>query len=400
MLNLNQTFYSPEEGGGGPDNKDKIELEKIKSEVTIINPKEPNYEGIEIGIEITTPGFEGINLDHHKDNDTPETPSAIEQALEFDLSKVSEGKMATVRQDLDSLGAMAVLMLRKENKNFDENLAKAIGILDRLGPKVFKEQGQELLKIEDKDWTEANQKLRAAYYKVFEERKPIEENLLFVKKLLTNEVEDKEIEELYLKDKESLEEARKNSKIELFADNTIAFIEGTHKRAMEIGYENADIIVAYNPKFDWGNGIITPKFTIARRDNNVDFDIKKLLERLKKIDPKWGGQQNIIGSPIGKDPLLTPEQIKNYMEEVMLEDKIVSLRRLENEITLSIKDSNYRRGTAVEEIKKIFGLRDDSTLGDLEEKMNNLKNLIKSKEERLKQLRELREEIELRFKEG
>jgi hypothetical protein len=56
------------------ETKPNIELEKIKDRVTLINSKNPNFEGLVIGVEITVSDFQGLNLDHHGPNDTSETP--------------------------------------------------------------------------------------------------------------------------------------------------------------------------------------------------------------------------------------------------------------------------------------------------------------------------------------
>lgn len=392
---MKEVFYSPEDGGGTVDNKDKIELEKIKQEVGLIDSRNPNYEGVGIGIEITTKGFEGLNLDHHGKYSDSKTPSAIEQALVFDLKKIPEGKMATVKPDPDSLGAMAVLLLRKEGKMPEEKLVKAIGLLDRMGPGVFKDKGKELLNLAEDEFEDLSKKVRAIYYWVNVKNRnlPLEEKVLFMKKMLTNEISQKEIEELYKENEKDLEKVKKESKIEEIKPKEIVFIESKHLRSMEIGYEYGQVVIAYNPELKWPNGNVTPKYTIARYDNHVDFNMKKLLERLQKINPKWGGGENIISSPQGEDPKLSPEQIKDLVEEVYLENKVVSLMNLRKEIRDDIKYS--RKPT--EKIKEYFGLTENSTLGDLQKKLSILDSEIEEKEKRLKELRNKRELLEKSF---
>ncbi|MDD5760834.1 MAG: hypothetical protein PHF45_02190 [Candidatus Pacebacteria bacterium] len=296
-------------------------LEEIKSEVSLINPREPNYEGVGLGIEITTKGFEGLNLDHHKEEDTQDTPSAIEQALVFDIHQLPEGKMATVRPDVDSCGAIAVLMLKKEGKEqeINHNLVKAIGLLDRMGPGVFKDESKDLLKLSDEEFGKINKALRAAQYKIMVERMPLAEGVFFMEKLLTDKVDPKEIENIYQKDEQDLSKARAESKIEVFNDNKVVFIESLAKRSMEIGYENAPVVIAYNPAFKWPDGHATPKYSIARYDNHIKFDLEGLLKELKKRNPKWGGLENIIGSPQGEDPGISPEEMKKLVAKFILD---------------------------------------------------------------------------------
>jgi len=323
MSNFNQMNYSPDDSGGG--NLDEKELANIKEQTILINPRNPEYEGVGLGIEITTPGYQGKNLDHHGKDDTQETPSAIEQALSVDINQIPEGKMATVRPDMDSLGAMAVIMLRKDGKEVNSDIIKAISLLDREGPMRFKKEGRELLGLsgdENKDkWDEINRILRAANYKITVESMPsseIDKKILFMEKILTGQYDKKEIDDLYIKDICDLEKARKNSKIETILSGRAVFIESSYKRSMELGYDYADVIIAYNPAYQWPDGTITPKYTIARRDKFVPFDLKKLLEQLKQRNPKWGGQENIIGSPQGEDPQIPPEEMKTLVEKVLI----------------------------------------------------------------------------------
>lgn len=390
---MREIYYSPEgSAGGAPDDKDKVELEKIKKEVCLIDPKSPNYEGVSLGIEITTPGFQGLNLDHHGKESNSETPSAIEQALTFDLNNIPEGKMATVKADPDSIGAMAVIFLRKEGKEPDTQIIRAIGLLDRKGPGVFKKEGQKLLNVSEEEFENLSKKCRAIYYAVNVKNRslPIEEKILFMKKLLSNELPEEEIAKLYEENEKELEKVKKESKIEIIKEGEIVFIESRHLRSMEIGYEYAPVVIAYNPEYKWPNGDITPKYTIARYDNHVEFNLKKLLERLQRINPKWGGGENIIGSPQGEDPKLTIEQIKDLVEEVYLEKEIVDLINLRKEI---INDIKYSKQPG-EEMKKYFGLTDESTMEEVQKKLQALDLEIKEKEERLKDLRRKREQLE------
>jgi len=338
MPNFNQINYSPDVGGGG-ESPEELEREKelaeIKAKVCLINPREPNYEEVGLGVEITTKGFEGLNLDHHKEGDTQETPSAIEQAYALDLKnipqEVLEGKkkMATVRPDADSLGAMAVLMLKEENvknkkegqeKNvIEEKLVKAIGLLDRMGPGVFKDKGKEILGLNDEEFKKIDKFCRAADYFVEIKQLPLEEKVLFMKNLLKGKISSEEIEKIYEEDRNDLEKAKAESKIEIINDGKAVFIESSAKRSMEIGYENAPIVIAYNPNFKWPDGHLTPKYSIARYDKYVKFDLKGLLEELRKRNPKWGGLENIIGSPQGEDPEIDPDEMKKIIKKYILD---------------------------------------------------------------------------------
>jgi len=297
-----------------------LELEKelamVAKDVVLVNPRNPNFEGVVVGVEITVPGFEGINIDHHGPQDTSDTPSAIEKAFLFDISQIPEGKIATLRPDPDSVGAIAVLLLKKEGKMPDERLVKAIGLLDRKGPAVFLNEGKALLGLSDEEFERVNKILSAASYKIMSKRPSLPEAVLFMKKVLMGEVDEGELNSLYEESKKLLEEAERESRVNLYYDGRIVFVESTNPKVMEIGYRHGDVVIAYNPQFKWPDGSVTSKFTVARRDSNIRWiDLNGLKDELNKIagergvKGKWGGQENIIGSPQNEDPKISVEEL-------------------------------------------------------------------------------------------
>jgi hypothetical protein len=128
---------------------------------------------------------------------------------------------------------------------------------------------------------------------------------------------------LYSKDQKELEEAKKTSKIEIVCNGKVAVVESAHLRAFEIGYEQADIVIAYNPDFKWPSGEITPKITIARRDSNVEIDLSSLAEELNKVSKEkgvkgmWGGRENILGSPQNEDPKISVSELAQIIEKYL-----------------------------------------------------------------------------------
>lgn len=292
------------------------EVKKLPREVVLIDPRNPNYEGVGIGVEITTKGFNGFNIDHHGSGYTSDSPSAIEQAMTIDLAALPEGKIATVRPDPDSVGAIAVILLRGEGKLPDEKIIKAIGLADRKGPGVFKNEGAKLLGLSEEEFEKYKKIVAAARYKIVSQRTPLNKSVEFMKALLMGEISEEEIKSLYEQDQEELEKARNTLKIELICDGKVVVVQGESLRAFDIGYEHAQVVIAYNPEFKWPNGIITPKFTIARYDSNVDyFDINGLRQELQGRNPGWGGTENLIGSPQEQDPQISLEEIKEIVEK-------------------------------------------------------------------------------------
>lgn len=305
----------PEKGLLETENSFQKELESIKDLVMIVDPRKPNYQGVALGIEITTPDYHGLNLDHHGPGYTSESPAAIEQALTFNLDTLPEGKIATLRPDVDSAGAIAVLLLRKEGVEPDHQIVKAIGLFDRKGIGIFKNKGKELLGVDDSTFENLLHYVFAARYKIVSQRTPLPEAVLFMKRLLSGKIEKAEIDDLYQQDQKELEEALKTSQVYPFAGGQAVVVIGSHPRGFDIGYEIAPIVVAYNPEFKWPSGKITPKISIARYDSNVGLDIKGLRQALQKLDPEWGGPENLIASPQGKDPGISLEKIQQLVEQ-------------------------------------------------------------------------------------
>ncbi|MEK7090349.1 MAG: hypothetical protein AAB930_02060, partial [Patescibacteria group bacterium] len=89
-----------------------------------------------LGIEVTSPtlaarcGLGNIDPQHYSGGSS----SAIEEALMYPLPP-GGACLVTIRQDKDSLGAMAVLMLRAQGREdfIDKYLVSWIGALDRMG---------------------------------------------------------------------------------------------------------------------------------------------------------------------------------------------------------------------------------------------------------------------------
>ncbi|MCS7200938.1 MAG: hypothetical protein NZ822_02210 [Patescibacteria group bacterium] len=296
--------------------------EKPEWEIVLINPKTPNYEGVVLGIEITSAGFTGPNLDHHGEGYTSDSPSAIEQALNYDISSLPSGKIGLVKPDPDSVGAIAVLMLRKEGRKFDETLVRAIGLADRKGPGVFNKDGASLLGVSEEEFERLKKLVAVARYKIVSQRAPLLESLDFMKRLLTGQIDEREVGDLYAQDQKELEEAKRSSEVVEIkkGNNTIVVVTSQHSRAFDIGYGKGNVVIAYNPQFKWPNGVVTPKFTIARYDSNVPLDIRGLLEELNKLDEGWGGSENIIGSPQQRVPKITLDELKEIVATFVSEE--------------------------------------------------------------------------------
>lgn len=232
---------------------------------------------VHFGVEITIPGYENItNLDHHRPGDTSETPSSAEQALICKLPE--EGtNIATVRPDADSMTAMAVLHLRMNDVVFNETHVREIGKFDRFGPSAG----------------EMNNPVAAIWELASDFSKNMEVRVLLISRILTGKMSEKEMEEIVSKRVQKLEDARKNSTIEVRESQgvKIAMVESSHRFATNLGYELAPIVVAKNPLMsvdfkDPSKGTCI-KYTICRYDSNVPCDIESIMKSLNSLESGW-----------------------------------------------------------------------------------------------------------------
>lgn len=254
---------------------------------------------VHFGVEITIPGYENItNLDHHRPGDTNETPSSAEQALTCELPK-SGINIATVRPDADSMTAMAVLNLRMNNVAFDETLVREIGKFDRLGPSA----GEMSIPVS------------AIWELASDFSKNMEARVLLISRILIGKMSEKEMEEIASKRVQKLEDARKNSTIEVREPQgvKIAIVESSHRFATNLGYELAPVVLAKNPIMpvdfkDPSKGTYV-KYTICRYDSNVPCDIESIMKSLQTLESGWGGRGDIIGSPQGVSSVLSTEKV-------------------------------------------------------------------------------------------
>jgi hypothetical protein len=278
--------------------------------MTLDTRKDVNDQPYDFGIEITSPKFlrDGIvNLDHHGQDATSSTPSAIEQALTCELP-ADGAVLATIRPDADSVGAMAVLANRAAYVGIDARLVAAIGAVDRHGPQTV---GFEDLH----DLTVAIARISA------DNKLSLEERVRWVSAILCDGFYDRnQIKELVAARDKEYEEAAADSKVTVVAGGRVSVVESEHRFATSLGYEYAPIVIAYNPTYpvkfgDTSKGTYK-KFTICRYNEFVPVDMKAILSDLNELETKrtddgakWGGQINIVGSPQGRDAELNLEEV-------------------------------------------------------------------------------------------
>lgn len=269
----------------------------------------PDYD---LGIEVTDPRLlkPGVlNLDHHGEGMTAEDPAACEQAL--DVAIPPDGAVfATVRPDADSVTAMAVLRIRASEKAFDIDLVRAVGLMDRYGPRMI-DHNESVKRYRNK--TIAIARVAADHTLLLEER------VQFVEQCLDGTVDPVRIKGLVDARDREYTEARKELTVTEVVPEKLVFVEGTHRFATSVGYEHASTVIAYNPEMPilerQDDGSMQPtgetygKYTVCRYDNNVSTDLEAALQELQGREEGWGGRGDIFGSPQNQETKLTKDDI-------------------------------------------------------------------------------------------
>ncbi len=95
---------------------------------------------------------------------------------------------------------------------------------------------------------------------------------------------------------------------ELAADGKIAVVVSTHGAATAVGYAMAPVVIALNPAFRLGQFGPHKKFTVCQYSTGY-VDLKAAAAELGEMDTGWGGSSIIIGSPQGAPSRLTMGQV-------------------------------------------------------------------------------------------
>ena len=256
-----------------------------------------------LGVEVTIENLAAVcglgNIDHHRAGDDENTPSACEQALNWDLTQLSnDTDVVGIMADADTVTAMAVLKYRQQGLFVNSDLVNKIGKIDRLGASKCFDEMQD----------DAVQRIRAICGR-FE--LDIDVKVDMVAQLLTG-YSVPETDQYLIDAEKAFNDAVKASTVTLV--NGVVIVESSHRMATQIGYQHGDVVVCLNNNMpvDFKNpeGDTYRKFTVCKRDSHVkpviDFDA---LNTLEGANGKWGGRPTIGGSPQGEDSTLTIEQV-------------------------------------------------------------------------------------------
>ena len=196
------------------------------------------------------------------------------------------------------VAARAIIRSRAEGKKIHEGLVSSLGRFDRLGP-----VGMKVL----------SKGVNGIARKACDHRLSLAERVEWVQKVLEETHNPAELVKLLEEREVELEAARKASELTLHASERIAAVVSTHRFATNLGYENAQVVIAMNPAMpvdpkDPVKGTYR-KFTVCRYDSHTPCDLPSALKEFQALEVGWGGRGDIFGSPQGVSSTLTLEQV-------------------------------------------------------------------------------------------
>lgn len=343
----------------------------------------------DIGIEIYLDGLqiEGRpNLFHHDVGDSINTPSAIAQAAEFDLSQYSKENppnVAFIKPNKDAIGAVAILDLKLQEQEFDKGIVEAINQVDRYGSTAYKR---------NHDLEKYREKMVLLDNIAFAKDVSTEQKVALFKAVLTSTYPEEFGKAVVQKRNEAYEESRKNAKVTEVLSDTVAVVELNGRFGPEIGYNQGyPIVISRNDKFakrlvetdSEGKRQVTfsetetyEKYSISLASDSITFNMEALKSKLNTLEKQkaieqgvdlsklgtWGGKPTFLGSPDNESTLLSLEEISaevvDVVKEIQEKQKSVELDIPHNYEYLALF---YR--TAEEKAALIQKLRENPTFG-------------------------------------
>lgn len=283
----------------------------------IIDPRPANREAMVtaltatdvLGIEVTIPGLALLcnqgNIDPQHDG-TGRTTTAIEAALTAELPP--EGTtLATIRPDLDSIGAMAVLRMRTVADRIDLRRVQLIADADRFANGPWHRGALDEAAI--------NWELRGLGAIVGDFKIPVEYRVhAVITYLQGGDVSTEAIASAKAEWTKALEASVVSQLYDL------AIVVSPHRFAMEIGYAVAPVVVASNPAMRIAGGEPHLKHTIAQWPGENKVNMAALLRELQGIEDGWGGNVagGIIGSPQGIASTITTAELAKIVSRYMI----------------------------------------------------------------------------------
>ncbi len=287
-----------------------------------------------LGIEVTIPGLAarcGLgNIDpQHSGGNAGR--AAIEEAVgeAFGVATpLADATLVTVRADLDSVGAMAVMEVGSVGVNA---AAAAAGVVSPGGVYYLPDFMGRVRLVAESDrfarggWpgprplptpdnpergAERESQLAGIAAAVADFKVPIAERVAAMQRWLLTGEEPAGYRERWLAERRDIAAAIADGRIQCAteANGRLATVVSTHRAATSVGYAHAPVVVALNPEFRFQGGPAHAKFTVCQFTGG-HVDLKATAAELATREPGWGGTTTIIGSPQGVGSTLALDEV-------------------------------------------------------------------------------------------
>jgi hypothetical protein len=250
--------------------------------------------------------------------------AAIEVAETIELHD-GDITFATIRADLDSVGSMVLLTLRKEGIRITEEIRtrlKKIADSDKFarggwpGVRPLSTLKQN---YEESAFPQDSQELSAIASAVSDSGLPLGMRVSILKEWILTGDEPVDYRKEVEKNRKELAHAIDNGEIKIstIAENKIALVESKHRAGTSVGYTQAPVVIVLNPEFSFHGNDPVRKFTISQFEHGY-VDLKAIFAELNEIEPGWGGSPTVGGSPQGISSDLTLNQVAQVVEKHIL----------------------------------------------------------------------------------
>ncbi len=271
-----------------------------------------------LGIEVTVPPLAARcklgNLDPQHSGSGKEDQAAIEAAMECELPP-DGAVLATVRPDVDSVGAMAIITIRARGESLEPAMERVAEIAraDKFARGGY--PGPRPLPTRENPWAEsgaadATRSIAAIAAAVADFKVPMKDRVATMERWLLTGEEPESYRSQVERERLEMIQALKTGAISarLAAEGRVAVVESTHRAATGVGYSLAPVVVALNPSLKLGQGEPHRKFTVCAYTAQ-HADVRAALLELSKLEAGWGGSPTIGGSPQGVSSTLTIDQV-------------------------------------------------------------------------------------------
>lgn len=263
------------------------------------------------GLEVTVPELADAcsfgNLDPQHIGGNVDV-AAIEEAVTCPLPPAG-ARLVTVRADADSVGSMAVLAMRVEGLDLDEE------VLERVAAIADADKHHS-------EWSPADGLVAASVFDavksiVMDFKRPLAVRVDVVREWLVGgdfADSEEEIDDIAAQRREAVNLVEE---VTVAADGRIAVIESTSRFAVSAAYAKTGVVVAVNPTFRFGGGEPHRKVTVCQARPGL-VDLKGVFTALNEVEPGWGGSPTIGGSPQGVSSVIATDEIVKIVEEHLL----------------------------------------------------------------------------------